>query len=52
MGDRYDQLRLNHIDIGCSEMSEECFKILSDQLISFSIKTINTVNCMDSTESG
>lgn len=42
MGDRYDQLRINHIDIGNNEdIVEKGMKVLADNLFSKSIKTIN-----------
>lgn len=42
MGDRYDQFRILHIDIGGNRaMSELSVKIMADKLISRSLKTID-----------
>jgi hypothetical protein len=47
MGDRYDQLRLNHIDIGANEdMVERCIMVLADHLIARSLKTIDVEGSM------
>ena len=48
MGDRYDQLRVNHIDIGNNEeIVERCMKILADNLIAKSLKTIDFAGSMN-----
>lgn len=41
MGDRYDKLRLNHLDMcNNSGMVEKCWKILADNVLSKSCKTL------------
>lgn len=42
MGDRYDKIRINHIDIADNnDISELSVKVLADNLLSKSLKTIN-----------
>lgn len=48
MGDRYDQLRVNHIDIGNNEaIHERCIKILAENLMTKSLKTIDLNGSMN-----
>lgn len=48
MGDRYDRLRINHLDIGDNEhISTKSMKILAYNLIAKSLKTVNLNGSMN-----
>ena len=43
MGDRYDKLRINHIDIDNNDgFTDKCLEVLADNLIAVSLKTIKS----------